>query len=295
MAQNSPAFGTLTIRVALFCLLCAFSHRASAHDGPDPRLAWLFEEGFLQGQSLMSQAGPNLSVKGRPIVEKVGKQTCLRIDGNENFMVAEGAWSSHRQLLPTKSLTVSAWVSLDEVKPNGAFVSCFQDNGNEESGWLLGYSGDHFTFALASQGGNDGDGRLTYLQGKSKIELGKWHHVCGIYDGESMQLWINGVLDADSKEQHGEIIYPENATLAVGCYLDSNESFPMAGRLSQVVVYDLAAKPAWVAHDFEHQQQWISLPPQFDPSKDFEFLVAPYLQYATLNSMTIVCELNRKA
>ncbi len=295
MALNSFQLGRSFSSALCFWLLLTLCNSIEAHDGPDPRMAWLFEEAFLQGQTLQSQSGPNLQLQGKPLVEKVGKQTCLRLDGNENVMVAEGSWDSHRQVLPTDSLTVSAWVSVDEVAPNGAFVSCFQDNGNAESGWLLGLTGDRFAFALASEGGSDHDGKLTYLSGKSKIELGKWYHVCGVYDGETMQLWVNGVLDAESKEQHGKILYPKEATLALGCYLDSNESFPLAGRLSQVVIYDLAAKPAWVAHDFQHQQEWIALPPKLDPSRNFEFLVAPFLQYATTDSMTVVCELNRKA
>lgn len=67
----------------------------------------------------------------------------------------------------------------------------------------------------------------------------------------------------------------------------------MSGRLSQVVIYDLAAKPAWIQHDFEHQREWTQLPPVLDPSKDFEFLVKPYLQYATLDSVRVVCEVSR--
>lgn len=49
-----------------------------------------------------------------------------------------------------------------------------------------------------------------------------------------MQLWVNGQLDGESTEQSGNILYPTEAKLAVGAYLDMNESFPMNGRLGQV-------------------------------------------------------------
>ena len=49
-----------------------------------------------------------------------------------------------------------------------------------------------------------------------------------------------GTLDGESREQHGPILYPKDARLVLGAYADANESFPMHGRLGQVVVYDLS-------------------------------------------------------
>jgi len=214
------------------------------------------------------------------------------LDGNENIFVSTESWDKVLGILPTNALTVSAWVSIDEMLPNGGIVSAFQDNGNAETGWVLGYNDKTFSFALASEGANDGDGKLTYLSGKTSVELGKWYHLCGVYDGTSMQLWVNGKLDGGSLEQNGKILYPSESRLAVGAYLDQNESFPLRGRLGQVVIYDLAAKSAWITHDFEHQQQWVSLPAKLDPSKEFRFLIKPYLQFATKDSVRVMCEVN---
>jgi hypothetical protein len=266
--------------------------RAQAHEGPDPRACWLFDEAFLDGDVLRSQSGPNLSCAGSLRSEKVGKLNCLRLDGIENVFVSADDWKKVLPILPSNALTVSAWVSVDELLPNGGIVSAFQDNGNAETGWVLGYNEKSFSFALSSEGANDGDGKLTYLSGKTQIEPGKWYHVCGVYDGASMQLWVNGQLDGESAEQSGKINYPADARLAIGAYLDQNESFPLRGRLGQVVIYDLAAKPAWIAHDFEHQKQWVSLPAKLDPSKEFQFLIKPYLQFATKDSVRVMCEVN---
>jgi acid phosphatase type 7 len=217
---------------------------------------------------------------------------CMRFDGNTHFFRAQNAWSDLRDILPTDALTISAWVSIDATLPNGGIISAFQDNGDQETGWVLGYNEKSFSFGLSSEGTDDGDGKMTYLVGTTPIELGKWCHVCAVYDGSTMQLWINGKLDNESHEQKGRILYPDEATLALGAYLDANETFPLEGRLGQIVVYDLAAKPAWIAHDFEHQKALASLPAKFDPSKDFEFLIKPYLQFATQNSIKVMCEVN---
>jgi len=281
-----------TCFIALF--LSMFCHRASlAHDGPDPRACWLFDSAFADENGLKSQSGPNLSMIGMARSEKVGKLNCMRLEGLESMFVAQGSWETVLGVLPTSAMTVSVWVSLDEAIPNGGIVSAFQDNGDAETGWVLGYNDKVFSFALASEGANDGDGKMTYLNGKTTIEFGKWHHLCGVYDGKIMQLWVNGKLDGESEEQSGKILYPTEAKLAVGAYLDSNESFPMNGRLGQVVIYDLAAKPAWISHDFGHQVEWVSLPAKLNPSKNFEFLIKPYLQFATQNQITVMCEVNR--
>jgi hypothetical protein len=250
---------------------------------------------YWNGGILKSQAGPNLRVETEPRVEKVGRLNCFRMRGEESILFAEPSWDRMLEILPKNALTVSAWVSLDETIPFGGIISAFQDNGNAESGWVLGYNDKHFTFALSTKGADDGDGHLTYLTGKSDIEIGKWYHVCGVFDGETMQVWVNGQLEGETKEQSGAILYPSKGRLAIGAYVDENESFPMHGRIAQAVVYDLAAKEKWIQHDFEHQQDWVSLPPQVDESKTFQFLVRPYLQYATQDSIRVMCELNRRA
>jgi len=287
------------IKIFAFTLaIMAFSNHCTlsrAHDGPDPRAAWLFDSAFLNGDVMKSQAGPNLNVVGNAISEKVGKLNCMRLDGNQSYFLSQDSWDKVTKLLPTDSITISAWVSVDTALENGGIVSAFQDNGNVETGWVLGYNQKTFSFGLSTEGADDGDGKMTYLSGKTPIEAGKWCHLCAVYDGVTMQLWVNGQLDGETKEQHGKILYPKNARLAIGAYLDSNESFPLQGRLGQVVIYDLAAKPAWISHDFEHQKHWVSLPAKLDPSKEFEFLIKPYLQFATKDSIKVMCEVNRPA
>jgi 3',5'-cyclic AMP phosphodiesterase CpdA len=251
--------------------------------------SFLSEQGVLK-----SQAGPDLVAEQVPRSEREGKLEYLRFDGPESILVAKQSWEDIRAILPEDQLTVSAWVSLDETQPHGGIISAFQDNGDFEKGWVLGYNENAFSFGLASTGSDDGDGKMTYLSGKTRIERGKWYHVCGIFDGESMQLWVNGSLDGESREQRGKILYPAKARLALAAYLDQNESFPLVGRLGHVVVYDVAAKPAWVAHDFEHQSDWVALPAKLDPAKDFEFVVKPYLQFATHDRISVMCELSRK-
>jgi acid phosphatase type 7 len=191
----------------------------NAHQGPDPRAAWIIDKAYLDGPLLKSQTGPNLMVLGSPMAEKVGQLNCLRLDGTETYFVAQDNWPKIQNSLPATAITLSSWVSLDSTIQNGGIVSAFQDNGNAETGWVLGYNQKTFSFGLSTMGADDGDGKMTYLSGKTEIEPGKWYHVCAVYDGSTMQLWVNGQLDGESKEQHGDILYPQDAKLTIGAYL----------------------------------------------------------------------------
>ncbi|MBU6172975.1 MAG: metallophosphoesterase, partial [Planctomycetes bacterium] len=260
-----------------------------------PRCSWLFEESRIDKAILKSIAGPDLVCDGEAALEKVSAKSCIRIDGLNNAWRGVGKWGEILRMLPEETLTISAWLSLDETLPFGGVVSAFQDNGDAEKGWVLGYNSDRFTFGLATEGSDDGNGRMTYLEGKTAIQRGKWYHVCGVYDGQRMELWVDGELDAESASQRGRILYPEDGNLVIGAYSDLNEHFVLDGRISQVAIFDLAAKPAWVAHDFEHQKAWTALPPSLDAAKEFGFLVKPYLQYATRDSIRVMCEVSRPA
>jgi acid phosphatase type 7 len=283
----------LPVFVISYCWLLFCNDGVGAHEGPDPRASWVFLGANAASQSFKSDLGPNLTIYGEPDFESSGNLAFVRLHGNEDYFVASDSWEQVKKSLPEGAFTISTWVSLDGPLADGGIVGAFQDNGDFEKGWLLGFQHDKFSFSLSSSGADDGDGKLTTIRGTTPIEFGKWYHLVAIYDGTKMQLWVNGKLEAESAEQSGLVLYPEDAKLAVGSYLDDNESFPMHGRLAKILIYDVAAKEAWVAHDFEHQKDLVSLPPAVDPSKSFSFLVRPFLQYATLDSIRVVCELNK--
>lgn len=278
-----------------FSWLLTFCGALFGHDGPDPQISWIFKKDNVTDSVLKSDLGPNLKLNGEPQFEALQNLTYVRLSGAGDYFDAAASWDVVKSSLPRKMLTISTWVSLDSVVPYGGIVGAFQDNGSFEKGWILGYQNRKFSFSLSTAGTDDGNGEFTVVESAKEMELGKWYHVVAIYDGETMQLWINGELEAESKKASGDIVYPDSAKLAAGVYLDDNEEFPMHGRLAKVLVYDLAAKSEWVKHDFEHQKELVALPPAPDPNRDFAFLIKPYLQFATNDSIRVMCELNKPA
>lgn len=147
--------------------------------------------------------------------------------------------------LPKREITVECCVALEAPQPWGGLIGYFQDNGDYEKGWLLGYINDRFCFAVSTHG------KLTYLQALRPAAMGRWYHLAGVYDGRTLRLYLNGRQEASSEEQSGDIDYPPKAVYTIGAYRDDNENFLFKGKLKDVRLFDRALDPAWASQRAE--------------------------------------------
>ncbi|MFT5326900.1 MAG: hypothetical protein ACI8P0_004783, partial [Planctomycetaceae bacterium] len=119
---------------------------------------WLFERSHVRGKTVENFAGGHVgrTVTG-PLLETVGDRQALELDGSgQGIVIAENYRDAN---MPRRTISVEAWVRVDEPQTWGGIVGAIQDNGDFERGWLLGYRDSKFSFALA---GAEGNGRLTY-------------------------------------------------------------------------------------------------------------------------------------
>lgn len=267
----------------------------AVHDGPDPVLSYALRRDDVRGQTLRSVLGPDATLERTldfvPTEEGGGAELCT-----DDLIVIAEDHTNIREMLPKREMTVSAWVSVTTPRRWGGVVSVIQDNGDAEKGWVLGYDTRHFTFGLASTGADDGDGRMTYLTGKTRYQEGRLYHVVATFDGETTRLYVNGRLDAESREQSGDILYPDRAPVVLGAYKDADEFTPHVGRLMDVRVYELAAGASWVSDQFGHHAEragQVRLAPQRPISEELGWQVPPILQYATGHSIRVVFETTR--
>ncbi|MHC4325488.1 MAG: LamG-like jellyroll fold domain-containing protein, partial [Planctomycetota bacterium] len=180
--------------------------------------------------------------------------------------------------LPARQISVQAWISLDSAAQWGGIVGYFQDNGSYEKGWLLGYTGEQFSFAISTAG------TLTYLKSKTHFKKGRWYHVVGTYDGAAMKIYINGRLESTSTSQSGNIDYPPKAYYTIGAYRDDNELFPCEGKLYEVRVYNKVLTEHEILADYKARETLTF--------EALSFKVPPYLQFTSPESATIFCETN---
>lgn len=248
--------------------------------------------GRVRGAAFVDATGKAKGrIVGNPMKTTLGPGEGLRFNGTSDWLEVSEDSARSPGCLPGREFTVSAWVSIAKTTRYGGIIGYAQDNGDAESGWMLGYTDDAFYFALATQGADDGDGKLTYLKGGSRIEPGRWYHVAGVYDGRTMRLFVNGQPDGETNEQSGDILYPSRATYSIACYKDDDEQFPMDGTLLEVKVLGRAQSQQQVTEEFVPGVRLTSYQPEQEATQ--RFVVKPYLQFATTDSITVMWETSR--
>jgi len=276
-------------------LLFASALLVAGHDGPDPIGSWTLNRVQAQGQAVKAVLGADARLLGDASFVGDALGEALYFDGKTTRVLLAEDFASGKQQLPRRHMSVAAWVSINSPHPWGGILGVIQDNGSAEKGWILGYGDQTFTFALATTGADDGDGSMTYLRGKSVYEEGRLYHVAATYDGEEMRLYVNGALEATSREQSGDILYPESAPLVIGGYLDRNEDYFHHGRIRSVRLYEQAADGEWILDSFGHSSVLVQDEPYIWLDPEHRWIVEPYLQMATQTSIVVRWETSRPA
>ncbi|HMP08711.1 MAG TPA: metallophosphoesterase, partial [Lacipirellulaceae bacterium] len=278
--------------LSIVCLVLLRASGGAAHSGPDPIAHWHFTPATVRGGEVAARLGPNATIIGEPPLVADDLGTALRLDGvNDHLVVAP---SGAGEALPRKHLTIAAWATVDAGQPHGALVSTLEKDGEGERGWLLGYDDRVFRFVLSTHGSDDGNGRATTIQGTTEFEPGRYYHVVATYDGQEMRLYVNGRLEAHSRQQEGPIYQSRYASYTLGAQIDHDERYTHRGLLRDIAIYDLAASAKWVAHEFDHYRQLTSAKPQ-PLSDEMQFMVTPYLQFVTKHQITVMWETSRPA
>ena len=85
------------------------------------------------------------------------------------------------------------------------------------------------------------------LNGNANIADGAWHHVVGVYDGNQILLYVDGVLDASKNV--GSMNIDTWRALRIGENWELGNSF-FGGTLDEVRIYDRALTADDVAQLF---------------------------------------------
>ena len=289
---SRPVLVVATI-VSVLGGLAAMAHEPT----PDPLLSYTFSRRHLlapeepggDGATLKPQFGPPLELGGPPLAEPdTARGLRFAQLASPHHVLVDAA--ARRSLLPEREFTVAAWVSVDEPRQWGGILAALEDNGGFEKGLVLGYDDTRFYVGLATEGGSDANGTMEYLRADRPYTRGRWHHVAATYDGETLTLFVDGKPAGSSTKQSGPIVWPDEFGIWLGGYRDRDENYPHAGRLGDVKLFAVCAKPSWVAHEFEHGADLVALPADPPPAAPPAIVVAPYLQWGTADGITIMWE-----
>lgn len=217
---------------------------------------WLFQSDRQQSATkFVSVAGQSGQIVGNPVFSNDPPPVRMTLDGRGSRLVlAEGA--SADISLPKEQITAMAWVKIEKPLQWGGILSAVQDNGSDEHGWVLGYRGSRFCFALATEHGN----QLTYLTADDDFSSDRWSHVAGTYDGQSMKLYVDGKLTKSSTAQQGPIRYPGSLFFELGAYHDRDEDYSMTGALHEVKLFNQALSATDIAAEFAEKGAELTKP-----------------------------------
>jgi hypothetical protein len=165
--------------------------------------------------------------KWQPSGGKIGGAILLDGDGDYIHIANESNFDF------TGEVTLSAWIKTNQFdKEYQAIVT------KGDSTWRIQRNQDQDTLEFACSGLQVQSGnQYGALYGTKTVNDGKWHHIAGVYDGEKMYMYMDGIVDV-SQSASGAIAtndYPvfigENAEQTDRCW---------CGLIDDVRIYNYA-------------------------------------------------------
>ncbi|MBI3416211.1 MAG: hypothetical protein HY043_13025, partial [Verrucomicrobia bacterium] len=125
--------------------------------------------------------------------------------GNHGLLQGNAQWQSTRQhpvallfdgvnasvnvgnatsLNPTDQITLAAWIAPYDLRASGEIIA--KSNGTDPQYELRVQAGGKIRFGISGE----------VLDGNLTLSLANWHLVAGTYDGSTMKIYVDGVLDA---------------------------------------------------------------------------------------------------
>ncbi len=120
----------------------------------------------------------------------VGKiNSALSFDGISNMVVVDNS----PLLNPTSAITLSAWIKWGVNPEDGnQWTTIINKNGDSQYRLQHNNTNEFFEFAIRTSSG----GR--WVISSTSPEQGEWYHIAGTYNGEEMNIYVNGILENSS-------------------------------------------------------------------------------------------------
>ena len=148
-------------------------------------------------------------------------RNAIEFDGVDDFV--EVAHDSSLDL--TTEGTLEAWINLSNSQAGGII----NKGNNTDNGYSLAVNGsDNILFSLYNDSG------YTTVTSATALDSG-WYHIAAVWDGQDMNLYINGVLDPNSSSSNQSAGTNTN-NLTIGA--DSSNYF--SGDIDEVRVWNIA-------------------------------------------------------
>jgi len=128
------------------------------------------------------------------IIGFVYPQNCLEFDGSNDLVHID----DHNDLDLTTNGTIEAWVYLTQYEDYSAIVHKGDQGDFSDEAYSLQMAGSFFgepnskiLLAILETNSN-----YEYLVSNTELELNRWYHIVGTWNSTTLNIYVNGVLDA---------------------------------------------------------------------------------------------------
>ncbi len=121
--------------------------------------------------------------------------SALFFDNEDSMVVVDNS----SELNPRNEITLSAWVKWESDPALGnEWATIINKNGDSQYRLQHNRTNEFFEFAIRTSSGN------RWIISTTSPQEGIWYHVAGTYDGETMKIYVNSVME-NSTNWSGEI------------------------------------------------------------------------------------------
>ena len=167
-----------------------------------------------------------------PIITDGVKNRGIQFDGT-NFATTE-----HDETLEMQQISVSLWTKNLEEPENGHAILLKSSNNYWQDGFGMFYALDKVYFYVST---------WSHHMVSSDITPTLWNHIVGTYDGETIKIYVNGVLGEEREYNNG--IIQTNNEMEIG--RGYGEGTNINGLVDEVKIYNKALSQDEITSLFE--------------------------------------------
>ena len=135
----------------------------------------------------------------------------------------------------TEALTIESWVNFNSLGSSSNYIGLVAKWDYFGSGWGYGLfrepTTNNFSFHLSYTGSDN-----VYIESDNVPSVNTWYHVVGTYNGSTLLLYINGVLQAETATISG--IYSNTDPVTIGSFEVNNKDYWFNGTIDEVAIYN---------------------------------------------------------
>ncbi|HER08649.1 MAG TPA: T9SS type A sorting domain-containing protein [Bacteroides sp.] len=171
--------------------------------------------------------------------------SAVHFNGNDNYIRV----TNNDLLNFQEAISIACWILIDAFTGGEQYPL---SHGNWDNRYKISISDNRFRFTL------NNSNSVKDLDSETAPVPGQWHYLVTAYDGEDMEIWIDGKLDAFAS--FTGLISQTLYDLTFGQHLPGENGYNFMGSLDAVSIFDYALSAEQILYHMENSMDITTLP-----------------------------------